>query len=326
MKITFQTYTCAKILHFSGENMRIGLQVGLTNTQPKPLSDYIVRIAEEADQAGFATLVVPDHFSLRPEKTPFLRMDENATTPVVVDFFEAWSVLAFIAARTKRIRLSTMVSGITMRYPAVLVKTVDTLDALSNGRAYLGVGASPDFGADEHQRMGLPFPSAGERVARLEEILQMALQLWSGEDKPFEGTYYTLTSTLGMPLFLQQPHPPILIAGSGNKMLRLMARYADVINIGFGRGLDELRTKLELLREYCQTINRPYEHIQKTTLFMAPIARDGHLDPAALDYISGLGDLGVDEVMVRYPNDPATFDLLATKLIPMVEKIPVAGR
>ncbi len=246
--------------------------------------------------------------------------------PAVIDFFEAWSVLAFIAARTRRLRLSTMVSGITMRYPAVLVKTADTLDVLSNGRACLGVGASPDFGADEHQRMGLPFPPAGERVARLEEILQMALQLWSGEDKPFEGTYYQLTSTVGTSLFIQQPHPPILIAGHGNKMLRLMAKYADAVSIGFGRGLDDLRTKLEVLRGHCQALNRPYEQIEKTTLFMAPVARDGHLDPTALDYISALAELGVDEVMVRAPADPATFDLLATELLPIVEKIPVAGR
>jgi alkanesulfonate monooxygenase SsuD/methylene tetrahydromethanopterin reductase-like flavin-dependent oxidoreductase (luciferase family) len=290
------------------------------------LDEYIVRVAEQADQAGFATLVMPDHFSLRPESTTFLKRDGHSPTSAVVEFSEAWSVLAFIAARTRRIRLSTVVSGITMRYPAVLVKTANTLDALSNGRAYLGVGASPDFGADEHQRMGLPFPPAGERVARLEEVLQMALQLWSGEDKPFEGTYYQLTSTIGAPLFIQQPHPPILIAGHGNKMLRLMAKYADAISIGFGRGLDDLRTKLEILRGHCQALNRPYEQIQKTTLFMAPVAHDGHLDPAALDYIRALGELGFDEVMVLAPADLANLDLLATELVPMVEKIPVAGR
>ena len=306
--------------------MRIGLNIGLPNKQQKPLDEYLIHLAEQADQAGFATLVLPDHFSLRPESTPFLKRDEHSPTPAVIDFVEAWSVLAFIAARTKRIRLSTLVSGITMRYPATLVKTVDTLDALSNGRAYLGVGASPDFGADEHQRMGLPFPSAGERIARLEEILQMALQLWSGEDKPFEGTYYQLTSTVSNPLFVQQPHPPILIAGQGNKMLRLMARYADAISIGIGRGLDDLRTKLEVLRGHCQALNRPYEQIQKTTLYMAPIAHDGHLDQAALDYIRALAELGFDEVMVHAPADPATFDLLTTELVPIVERIPVAGR
>jgi alkanesulfonate monooxygenase SsuD/methylene tetrahydromethanopterin reductase-like flavin-dependent oxidoreductase (luciferase family) len=306
--------------------MRVGLQIGLTNTQRKSPGDFIIHVAEQAEQAGFATLVLPDHFSLRPESTPWLKRDENASSPIVTSFYEAWSVLAFIAARTKRIRLSTMVSGITMRYPAVLIKTVDTLDALSNGRAYLGLGASPDFGADEHQRMGLPFPPAGERVARLEEVLQMALQLWSGEDKPFEGTYYQLTSTVGTPFYIQRPHPPILIAGSGNKMVRLMAQYADAISIGFGRNLDDLRTKLEVLRKYCQELNRPYEHIEKTTLFLAPVAHNGRLDLAALDYMRELAGLGVSEVMLRYPDDPATFNLLATELLPTVGKFPVAGR
>ncbi|HTK09470.1 MAG TPA: LLM class flavin-dependent oxidoreductase [Ktedonobacteraceae bacterium] len=306
--------------------MRVGLQVGLAKTHQQPFSDYIVRLAEQADQAGFASLVVPDHFTLRPESTAWLKRDENAPTSVVTDFFEAWSVLAFLAAHTSRIRLSTLVSGITMRYPAVLVKTVDTLDALSNGRAYLGIGASPDFGADEHQRMGLPFPPAAERVARLEEVLQMALQLWSGKDTPFEGSYYQLASTVGTPLYIQQPHPPILIAGYGNKMLRLMAQYADIISIGFGRDLDDLRAKLEIVRGHCQTLNRPYEQIEKTTLFATPLTQGNHLDPAALEYISALGELGIDEVMVRAPADPATFDLLAKELIPAVEKIPVAGR
>lgn len=213
-----------------------------------------------------------------------------------------------------------------MRYPAVLVKTVDTLDALSNGRAYLGVGASPDFGMDEHQRMGLPFPPAGERVARLEEVLQMALQLWSGEDKPFEGTYYQLTSTIGTPFFLQQPHPPVLIAGQGNKMLRLMARYADVINIGFGYDLDRLSERLAFLQEQCEALHRPYEEIQKTTFFTPPVMRNGRFDPAALDAIAALGDLGFDEIMVGQASDPATFEILATELLPAVTRIPVKGR
>ena len=142
--------------------MRVGLQIALTNnTRQGPLGEYLIRIAEQADRAGFASLVIPDHFSLRPESTTFLPRDGRNPT---ADFFEAWSVLAFIAAHTKRIKLGTLVSGITMRYPAVLVRTADTLDALSNGRAYLGVGASPNFGADEHQRMGLPFPPAGEQL------------------------------------------------------------------------------------------------------------------------------------------------------------------
>ena len=306
--------------------MRVGMHIGTTTTPQKPTGESLARMAEQADQEGFATLVVADHFSLRPESTAFIRREANAPLPVVTEFFEAWSTLAFLAARTSRIKLGTLVSGITMRYPAVLVKTVDTLDALSNGRAYLGVGASPDFGSDEHLRMGLPFPSAGERVARLEEVLQMALQLWSGEDKPFEGSYYHLASTVGTPFFVQQPHPPILIAGQGNKMLRLMARYADVVSIGFGRELDDLRTKLKVLREQCEMLNRPYEEIEKTTFFTPPVTRDGKLDPAALDTIAALADLGFDEIMVRQAPDPATFEILATELLPAVARIPVASR
>jgi alkanesulfonate monooxygenase SsuD/methylene tetrahydromethanopterin reductase-like flavin-dependent oxidoreductase (luciferase family) len=306
--------------------MRVGMHLGTTTTPQKLTGESLASVAEQADQAGFSTLVVADHFSLRPESTAFIRREEHASAPVVTDFFEAWSTLAFLAAHTKRIRLSTMVSGITMRYPAVLVKTVDTLDALSNGRVCLGVGASPDFGVDEHQRMGLPFPAAGERVARLEEVLRMALQLWSGEDIPFEGTYYHLTSTVGTPFFVQQPHPPILIAGQGNKMLRLMARYADVVSIGFGRGLDDLRAKLDVLREQCEVLERPYAAIEKTTFFTPPVTRDGHLDPAALDAIAALADLGFDEIMIRQAPDPATFEIFVNELLPAVTRIPVAGR
>ena len=109
-------------------------------------------------------------------------------------------------------------------------------------------------------------------------------------------------------------------------MLRLMAQYADAISIGFGRDLNELRTKLNILREQCQALGRSYEHIEKTTLFMAPLVRQGHLDPVALNYFRALGELGIDEVMIRYPDDPATFEMLATELIPMVETIPVTGR
>lgn len=305
--------------------MRVGLQISTATTPQKPTGESLARIAEQADQAGFSTLVIPDHFTLRPESAPWARMGDNST-PVVIDFFEAWSVLAFLAARTSRIKLSTLVSGITMRYPAVLIKTVDTLDALSNGRAYLGVGASPNFGKDEHERTGLPFPPAGERVARLEEVIQMALQLWSAEDKPFEGKYYQLTSTLAAPFFVQQPHPPILIAGQGEKMLRLMARYADIVSIGFGQNLDDLRTKLEFLRAQCETLHRPYEAIEKTTLYMPPVLRDGHTDPAALDAIAALAKLGVDEIMVRPPSDAEAFEIYATEFIPAVNRIPVAGR
>ncbi len=293
--------------------MRVGIGLALTNTFQRPFGDSIMRLAQQVEQSGFATLTVADHFALRSPRQP------NMT-----DWYESWSTLAFVAACTSRIRLSTMVSGITMRNPVALVKTVNTLDALSYGRAYLSVGASPNFGEDEHRRMGLPFLSAGERIARLEEVLQIALQLWSGEDRPFDGTYYQLTSTAGTPLYVQQPHPPILIAGAGPKMLHLMAKYADVVSIGgFGENLDDLRAKLNVIREHCQTLNRPYEQIEKITLFLAPVVQNGHLDSTALDTFRALAELGFDEVMISLPSDPASFDLFAAELISTVEQIPV---
>jgi alkanesulfonate monooxygenase SsuD/methylene tetrahydromethanopterin reductase-like flavin-dependent oxidoreductase (luciferase family) len=297
-------------------DMRVGIGLALTNTFQRPFGDSLMHLAQEVEQAGFATLAVGDHFSFRSPRRPDM-----------IDWYESWSTLAFVAACTSRIRLSTMVSGITTRNPVALVKTVNTLDALSNGRAYLSVGASPNFGEDEHSRMGLPFPSAGERIARLEEVLQIALQLWSGEDKPFDGTYYQLTSTAGSPLCVQQPHrphPPILIAGIGLKMLRLMAKYADVVSIGgFGENLDDLRAILAVIRQHCQTLNRPYGQIEKITLFLAPVVQNGHLDSRALDTFRALAELGFDEVMISLPSDPADFDLLAAELIPAVEQIPV---
>lgn len=293
--------------------MRVGIGLALTNTFQRPFGDSLMHLAQQAEQAGFATLAVGDHFAFRSPRRPDM-----------LDWYESWSTLAFVAACTSRIRLSTMVSGITMRNPVALVKTVNTLDALSQGRAYLSVGASPNFGEDEHRRMGLPFPSAGERIARLEEVLQIALQLWSGEDRPFDGAYYHLTSTAGTPLCVQQPHPPFLIAGSGPKMLHLMAKYADVVSIGgFGENLDDLRAKLDVIRQYCQTLNRPYKEIEKITLFLAPVVQNGHLDSTALDTFRALAELGFDEVMISLPSDPATFDLLAAELIPAVEQIPV---
>ena len=293
--------------------MRVGIGLALTNTFQRPFGDSLMHLAQQVEQAGFATLTVADHFALRSPRMPDM-----------IDWYESWSTLAFVAACTSRIRLSTMVSGITMRNPVALVKTVNTLDALSNGRAYLSVGASPNFGGDEHLRMGLPFPSAGERIARLEEALQIALQLWSGEDRPFDGTYYQLTSTAGSPLSIQQPHPPILIAGGGPKMLHLMAKYADVVSIGgFGESLDDLRAKLDVLRQHCETLNRPYKEIEKITLFLPPVVQNGHLDSTALDTFRALAELGFDEVMISPPSDPAHFDLLAAELIPAVEQIPV---
>jgi F420-dependent oxidoreductase-like protein len=251
--------------------------------------------------------------------------------PAENEMLEGWSALAFAAGRTNHIKLGTMVTGVTYRHPGLLVKTATTLDVLSHGRAYLGIGAA--WNEEEHKGLGVPFPPLAERFERLEETLQIAHQMWSGDEKPFEGKHYQLTRPLNSPQAVQKPHPPILIGGTGEKKtLRLVAQYADACNLFARLGKDELKRKLDILRDHCQTLGRPYEEIEKTALDNMTITRDGRsgsLTPAAvIENLGKLAEQGIDQTIFSLNNvaDLEPFDLLATEIIPAVEKIQVAGR
>lgn len=302
--------------------MRLGLQVPVftwPNGQSQ-LGQTFGQIAEHADKAGFYSLWVMDHFfQIRTVGNPEMEM------------LEGWSALAFAAGHTQRIKLGTMVTGVTYRYPGILVKTATTLDVLSGGRAYFGIGAA--WNEDEHKGLGVPFPSTSERFERLEETLQIALQMWSGDEKPYDGKHYQLARPLNSPQSLQRPHPPILIGGTGErKTLRLVAQYADACNIFARLGDNFLQNKLDVLRQHCQTIGRPYEQIEKTTLGSLALSRDGRngtMTPAAaIEYIAKLAELGIDQAILNMPNvyDLDVFDLFATEVIPEVNKLAVAGR
>jgi F420-dependent oxidoreductase-like protein len=302
--------------------MRVGLQVpNFTYPSGQPnLGDAFGQIAERAERAGFSSLWVMDHF-----------FQIGAIGPAEHEMLEGWSALAYAAGRTNHIKLGTMVTGITYRHPGLLVKTATTLDVLSHGRAYFGVGAA--WNEQEHAGLGVPFPPLKERFERLEEALQIAHQMWTGNEKPFEGKHYQLARPLNSPRSVQQPHPPILIGGTGEqKTLRLVAQYADACNIFARLGKDVLKQKLDVLREHCQRLNRPYEQIEKTTLDVLRLSRDGSkgtLTPqAAIDYFGGLAELGVDQAIFSLPNvyELEPFDLLATEIIPAVSKITPAGR
>lgn len=302
--------------------MRLGLQVPVftwPNGQSQ-LGQTFGQIAEHADKAGFYSLWVMDHFFQ-------IGMVGNPE----MEMLEGWSALAFAAGHTQRIKLGTMVTGVTYRYPGILVKTATTLDVLSGGRAYFGIGAA--WNEDEHKGLGVPFPSTSERFERLEETLQIALQMWSGNEKPYNGKHYQLARPLNSPQSVQRPHPPILIGGTGErKTLRLVAQYADACNI-FAR-LDDnfLQNKLNVLREHCQAIGRPYEQIEKTTLGSLALSRDGRngsmTSAAAIEYFAKLAALGIDQAIINMPNvyDLDVFDLFATEVIPEVNKLAVAGR
>jgi F420-dependent oxidoreductase-like protein len=302
--------------------MRLGLQVPSftwSNGQSQ-LGDTFGLIAQRAERAGFYSLWVMDHF-----------FQIGMVGPAENEMLEGWTALAFAAARTNHIKLGTLVTGITYRHPGILVKTATTLDVLSNGRAYFGIGAA--WNEDEHKGLGVPFPPLAERFERLEETLQIAHQMWSGDEKPYTGKHYTLERPLNSPQVVQKPHPPIMIGGAGErKTLRMVAQYADGCNLFARLGKEEMRRKLDVLRDHCQALSRPYEQIEKTTIDHMHITRDGRNDSlspnAAIDRLAELAELGIDQAIFSLINveDPEAFDILATRIVPEVEKLPVAGR
>ncbi|MGO8947544.1 MAG: LLM class F420-dependent oxidoreductase [Ktedonobacterales bacterium] len=301
--------------------MRMGLQVSnftYPNGQSQ-LGDTFGQIARRAERAGFYSLWVMDHFFQIPNIGPA----EN-------EMLEGWSALAFAAGQTNHIKLGTLVTGVTYRHPGLLVKTATALDVLSHGRAYFGVGAA--WNEQEHRGLGVPFPSTSERFERLEELLQIAHRMWSGNEEPYAGTHYQLERPLNSPQSVTRPHPPILIGGSGEqKTLRLVAQYADACNL-FAMGDDVLRHKLDVLRGHCERLGRPYGEIEKTALSILRLSADGStgtMTPkAAVDYFAHLAELGIDQVILGLPNvtELEVFDLLASEVVPEVDKLVPAER
>ncbi len=302
--------------------MRVGLQVP-NFTWPggqENLGDTFGLIAERAERAGFYSLWVMDHF-----------FQIRGLGPAENEMLEGWSALAFAAGRTNRIKLGTLVTGVTYRHPGILVKTATTLDVLSHGRAYFGIGAA--WNEQEHRGLGVRFPPVKERFERLEETLKIALQMWSGNEEPFQGKHSHLERPLNSPRPVTKPHPPILIGGGGErKTLRLVAQYGDACNLFARPGLQEVKHKLDVLRNHCQAVGRPYDQIEKTTLDSLHITKDGRdgtlSPPAALDYFGRLAAIGIDQAIFSMPNvtDIEPFELLTTEIIPGVERMPVAGR
>ncbi|MBX6767302.1 MAG: LLM class F420-dependent oxidoreductase, partial [Actinomadura rubrobrunea] len=233
--------------------MRIGLQVPSFTFPggPERIAAEYGRMAREADQAGVHSFWVMDHFFQIPVVGP-------AEEPML----EGYTALAYAAALTEKITLGTLVTGVVYRHPGILVKTVTTLDVLSGGRAWLGIGAA--WNEEESRGLGVPFPPTAERFERLEETLRIAHQMWRGDESPFEGGHYRLERPLNSPRPVRRPRPPILVGGTGEKKtLRFVAKYADACNIFDS---DELPRKLEVLREHCEREGRDYAEIEKTSL------------------------------------------------------------
>ncbi len=279
--------------------MRAGLQVPYF-TWPSgsaSLGQTFGEVAKRAEDAGFYSFWVMDHFFQLP-----------GLGEADLDMLEAYTALGFAAARTTTIRLGTMVTGVTYRHPGLLMKAATTLDVLSGGRAYLGIGAA--WFEREHLGLGVRFPPLRERFERLEEALRIAKQMWGGDRGRFDGKYYQLAETICVPQPLSQPHPPILIGGHGEKKtLRFVARYADAMNVGTSfndDGVELVRRKLEVLRAHCEREGRPYDRIEKTLLLTLMVRPEGGgfwLTPgAALSVLRRMRDLGIDTAIFNMPN------------------------
>jgi F420-dependent oxidoreductase-like protein len=214
---------------------------------------------------------------------------------------ECYTTLAFLAANTEQIRLTAMVSGIHFRHPAVLVKAVTTLDVLSGGRACFGVGSG--HYEEETLGLGLPFPPQRERFEMLEETVQIALRMWNGErgdERPFEGKHYRLERPLNLPQSISRPHPPIMIAGDGEKKtLRLVARYADACSLRPGQ---EIPRKLDVLRGHCEEAGRDYDQIEKTCAFGFDVGERGEKVGELIEQLRWLSGMGVETVIGVVPD------------------------
>jgi F420-dependent oxidoreductase-like protein len=274
------------------------------------------RIVGQADDVGFDSIWVMDHF-----------FQIRGNGPVTEPMLEGWTTLGWMAAHSTRARLGLMVGGIHYRHPGLWVKAATTLDVLSGGRAWLGIGAA--WNQDESESLGFPFPPLAERFEMLEDTLVIAHEMWTGErgtERPYEGRRFRARRLLNSPQSLSRPRVPILVGGGGErKTLRLVARYADATNV-FGSP-EAIAHKYRVLREHCEAVGRPYDEIERTSLQIVNVTADGsggsHSPARIVDRFGELADAGAQHVIfsVRDVWDPAKLELIGSHVIPQLRDL-----
>ena len=299
--------------------MKIGLQIS-SFTWPggdAGIGETLAGIVRTADDAGFDSIWVMDHFlqigSVGKPEEPML---------------EGTTALGFMAAHSKRARLGLMVGGIHYRGAGLWIKSATTLDVLSGGRAWFGIGAA--WNEQESRAWGFPMPPLGERFEMLEETLQLAHSAWRGERgsrAAFDGEHYQASDPLNSPQALTKPHPPILIGGGGERRtLKLVARYADACNV-FGTDPDQLRHKYDVLRRHCDSGGRDYDSIEKTLLTQVSITPDGArrtLTPDRLvERLGRTADVGAQHAIfsLRDVTDLSRIELIGRDVIPQLRGV-----
>ncbi|MEV0672164.1 TIGR03560 family F420-dependent LLM class oxidoreductase [Mycobacterium sp. NPDC050441] len=259
---------------------------------PDAIHERLADLATFLDGTAVDTLWVADHLM---QADPSCRTDEP--------MLEAYTVLGYLAAATRRIRLGTMVTAATFRAPALLIKAVTTLDVLSNGRAWLGLGAG--YNADEATAMGLFLPDTAERFERMTELLQLADQMWRGDQSSYRGEYLTAREPIGSPLPVTAPHPPVLIGGTGERRtLRLVAQYGDACNLfDVPDGGASIRRQLDVLDLHCADVGRRSDEIDRT---VTTALHDGEGSDALVERCHSLADSGIQHVVVIARGRPLT--------------------
>jgi F420-dependent oxidoreductase-like protein len=288
--------------------MKIGLQIPNFTWPggPPQISGKLAEIARLVDDVGFYSLWVMDHF-----------FQISMVGPPENDMLEGYTALGYLAALTKRVKLGTLVTGVIYRYPGILVKTATTLDVLSNGRTYFGIGAA--WNEREAKGLGVPFPPLGVRFELLEEALQIAKQMWSENNGPYQGKHNQLAETLCSPLPLSRPHPPIMIGGGGEKKtLRMVAQYADACNI-FGPP-ETVQAKFEVLKHHCDALGRDYGTIEKTTLGTVDLQPGKMSVKDVIARCEVLAAIGVQHAIFNMPNvhDIRPLEIFGREIIPAV--------
>jgi F420-dependent oxidoreductase-like protein len=294
--------------------MRIGLQIpsfkypgGTAAIRPK-----LKEIVTTAESAGFYSLWVMDHYY--QIKGLF---GEAYTDPML----EAYTTLGYIAGLTEKAYLGVLVTGVIYRHPSVLMKMVNTLDILSGGRAYLGIGAA--WYEEEAKGYGIPYPSTSERFEQLEDNLKLAKSLWDSDEISFDGKHFSAPAITNTPRPLSNPHPRILIGGTGpNKTLRMVAQYADACNIGDWVGIENMQKALDALKGHCESLGRDYDTIEKTSLGTVHLSGDDTV-VSIIRRIKELSEMGFSHAIFNMPDVSkiTPLEIFAKEIIPVVAEL-----
>ena len=273
--------------------MHIGLQIpsfkypgGAAAIRPT-----LREVVTQAEAAGFHSLWVMDHYY--QIKGLF---GEAYTDPML----ESYTTLGYFAGLTEKAYLGVMVTGVIYRHPSVLLKMVNTLDILSGGRAYLGIGAA--WYAEEAAGFGIPYPPTAERFERLEDTLQLAQALWAGDETAFAGQHFAAPAITNNPRPLSSPHPRILIGGMGQqKTLRMVAQYADACNFFEGAGLQAMQQSMDTLKGHCDALGRDYAAIEKTSLGTVHLSGNDTVE-SVLTRLKKLAAMGFTHAIFNMPD------------------------